>query len=233
MTDGVAVTLLLGVVGSRAHGLEHDFSDTDRRGVYAEPTERILGLDGPPQESRRTDGDVLWEARQAVKLVLRSNPFTLELLHLPEYQTMTDLGMQLVDLRSRLVCQAEVRRSYLNNAESELTRLKERRRVMGKMDYRGDQDLDARFVRKRARHIAMSVVQGSSLWRTGSMIVRLSDIDREVVLHAEENPDVLPQLIRRLERIMERSSALPEAPNREAAEQWLLRVRERNWNRDG
>lgn len=225
-------TLLLGVVGSRAHGLEHDDSDTDRRGFYAEPTEAILGLDGPPQESRRTDGDVLWEARQAVKLALHCNPFMLELLHLPEYQIETDLGAQLVELRARLMSQAEVRTSYLNNAESQLRRLKARRRGMSKMDYRGDQDLDARFVRKRARHVAMSVVQGSSLWRTGSMLVRLSDIDREVVLHAEANPDVLPQLIRRLERIMERDSALPEAPDREAAEQWLLRVRERNWKRE-
>jgi uncharacterized protein len=225
------VTLLLGVVGSRAHGLEHDDSDTDRRGFYAEPTEAILGLDGPPQKSRRTDGDVLWEARQAVKLALYSNPFMLELLHLPEYQIASDLGLQLVELRARLMSQAEVQRSYLSNAESQLRRLSARRRLMRKMDYWGSREADERFIRKRSRHIAMSVAQGSQLWRTGSLVVRLSDTERDVVLHAEANPDVLPQLIRRLERIMERGSALPEAPDREAAEQWLLRVRERNWNR--
>ena len=224
-------TLLLGVTGSRAHGLEHDDSDTDRRGVYAEPTEAVLGLDGPPQESRRTDGDVLWEARQAVKLALRSNPFMLELLHLPEYEVASDLGMQLVGLRARLTSQAEVRTSYLKNAESQLRRMNARRRVMDHMDYARDPEADARFIRKRSRHIAMSVVQGSQLWRTGSITVRLSRDEREVVLYAETHPEHLPTLIRRLERIMERGSALPEAPDREAAGQWLLRVRERNWNR--
>jgi uncharacterized protein len=231
MAEGVAVTLLLGVVGPRAHGLEHDFSDTDRRGVYAEPTERILGLDGPPPETRRTDGNVLWEARQAIKLALYSNPFMMELLSVPDYETATDLGMSLVGLRPRLVCRAGVRRSYLKNAESQLEKMNARWRTMSKMDYRGNRDTDERFIRKRSRNIAMSVVQGSSLWETGSLTVRLSDTERGVVLDAEANPSILPTLVRRLERIMERGSALPEAPDREAAEQWLLRVRERNWKR--
>lgn len=229
---GGVAALLLGVTGSRAHGLERDDSDTDMRGVYAEPTERVLGLEGAPQANWHTEGHVMWEARQAIRLALQSSPTVTELLHLPGYEELTEDGWDLVSLRSRLVSREQVYRSYLSNAESQLTRLKARRRVMRKMDYRGDREVDERWIRKRARHIAISVVQGSALWKTGGMTVRLANAERDVVLDAEANPDVLPTLIRRLYRVTERESALPEAPDTEAAEQWLLRVRERNWKRD-
>lgn len=223
--------MLRGVTGSRAHGLEADDSDTDYRGIYAELTERVLGLEGAPQANRHTDGSVMWEARQAVKLALQSSPTVIELLHLPEFEVTTEEGLELVALRGRLVSREEVRRNYLRNAESQLARLNARRRLLRKMDYRGDREADERNIRKRARHIAMSVVQGSQLWEDGTLTVRLDGERRDVVLDAEQNPDHLPMLIRRLERVAKRDTPLPESPDREAAERWLLRVRERNWNR--
>lgn len=226
-----ARTLLLGVTGSRAHGLEQDDSDIDHRGVYAEVTERVLGLEGYPQAVHNEGGNVLWEARQAIKLALASSPTVMELLHLEKYEELAEDGWDLVSLRSRLVSQAGVRRNYLRNAESQLVKMNARQRLMRKMDYRGDREADERFVRKRARHIAMSVAQGSSLWKDGTMTVRLDGEHRDVVLRAERDHTVLPSLIRRLERVMERPTPLRETPDTEAAERWLLRVRERNWKR--
>ena len=46
----VTDVLLSGVVGSTAYGLATEDSDVDWLGVYAAPTEKILGLH-PPQES--------------------------------------------------------------------------------------------------------------------------------------------------------------------------------------
>lgn len=222
-------TLLLGIMGSNAHGLEQDDSDTDMRGVYAEPTERILGLEGAPQANRHEDGHVMWEARQAIRLALQSSPTVTELLRLPGYEKSSEDGMELVALRDRLVSREAVYRSYLKNAESQLVRLNARRRVVRKTDYRGDREADERWIRKRARHTAVLVVQGSALWKSGTFEVRLGDTEKGVVLEAEHNPNVLPALVRRLERVTERESALAEAPDTEAAERWLLRVRERNW----
>jgi uncharacterized protein len=226
--------ILSGITGSRAHGLERPDSDTDRRGIYAAPTRQILGLGKMPYSTLTPEGHVLWEAGNAVRLALASNPHLLELLFLPEHEVIDRDGAELAHLRTRLVSREAVRHSYLSNAESQYRRLQSRLRFMSKFGYRPtaeQEEADLRFVRKRARHIALTLIQGVELWRTGTHLpVRMGELDRQVLMMAEANPqEELPRLIRDATEILNGSSPLPEEPDREAAEGWLLRVRERNW----
>ena len=54
MPDTPPNVLLSGIVGSTAYGLDTKDSDVDRLGVFAAPTEKLLGLH-PVQQSDRVE----------------------------------------------------------------------------------------------------------------------------------------------------------------------------------
>lgn len=224
--------LLLGVTGSRAHGLETEASDTDRAGIYALPTRQVLGL-SKPEWSRRPHPDMmLWEAGNVIRLALNSNPTVLELLFLPEYEISTELGLALAGIRDLLVSRDQVRRSYLRNAESQAAKMRRRMWSMGKMDWDGDREKEEREIRERARAVAITLIQGAQLWETGTMTVRLSERQVSSVRAAEQDPVHLDGLLDLTEDLMSKeSSSLPEQPDLAAAEKWLLDVREQNWSK--
>jgi hypothetical protein len=224
--------LLQGITGSRAYGLATEVSDTDRHGIYALPTRQVLGL-RKPEWSQRPDSDTLyWEAGNAIRLALASNPTVLELLYLPEHEFRTELGEALCSLRGSLVSREAVRRSYLRNAESQAAKMRRRMWTMRKMDWRGDEQKELAEIRKRARSVAICLVQGIQLWETGSITVPLTEERRASVSAAEQDPVHLDGLLDFTEALMQREeSPLPEAPDTPAAENWLLQVREQNWSR--
>lgn len=230
MNDG-NVVLLQGVTGSRAHGLATDSSDTDRHGIYALPTRHVLGL-RKMEWSRRTDQDtIMWEAGNAIRLALSSNPAVLELLFLPRYETYTGLGEQLVALRGSLITRELVRRSYMLNADSQAAKMRHSMWAMSKMGWRGDREAADRKIRKRARSVAITLVQGMELWETGNITVALSPERITSVRAAEQDPVHLGGLLDRADEHMQQvQSPLREEPDLKAAEKWLLKVRAQNWS---
>lgn len=225
--------LLQGVTGSRAHGLATIVSDTDRHGIYALPTQRVLGL-SRPEWSQRPDNDTLyWEAGNAIRLALSSNPTVIELLFLPRYELRTWLGEQLLAIRDSLISQEPVRRSYLRNAESQAGRMRNALWSMSKMDWHGDREAEERKIRKRARSVAVTLIQGAQLWTAGRITVTLSAMEVAAVRAAEQDPVHLNGLLDATDHLMEHEpTPLREAPDTEAAEQWLLDVRNAYWERE-
>jgi hypothetical protein len=209
--DGI---VLEGVVGSRAHGLAGEGSDADRRGVFLAPSAEFFGLDDVQEtaDNPYTD-EVLHELGRFVRLALKANPTIIELLWLEQYETCTQVGLELVGLRTAMLGAARVRSSYLHSAADLL-----------KVLHRGGER-----TAKTARHMARLLVTGYGLWYSGQLQVSLADPDYvqdfgervaagdvgiadEMVIHYEELFDSTP-------------TQLPKEPDRERVDAWLKETR--------
>lgn len=72
------------ISGSKAYGLDVPGSDTDIRGVFVLPQERILGLDYIEQVANPTNDVVYYELGRFLDLLSKNNPNILELIACPE-----------------------------------------------------------------------------------------------------------------------------------------------------
>ncbi|PKK16255.1 nucleotidyltransferase domain-containing protein [Thermomonospora sp. CIF 1] len=225
MTDTL---LLTGVVGSTAYGLAGADSDVDVLGVYAAPTTVFHGLHPPTERTATkvsTDPDrTLHEAGKFARLCLSGNPTVTELLWLPEelYQVRTPLGEELIGIRTAFLSAPRVRDAYLGYATRQFRRL----------EARGDGSFSAdtrKRVAKHARHLARLVHQGLELYRSGRLTVRLADPEWYLDFGARVaagDLDVARALMARGEADYAAArTVLPERPDEDAVERWLLKVR--------
>ncbi|WP_203905369.1 nucleotidyltransferase domain-containing protein [Virgisporangium aliadipatigenens] len=216
--------LLSGIVGSTAYGLAGPDSDVDRLGVFAAPTEEFLGLRRPTESIVSHHPDrTLHEVAKWLRLAIGGNPTVTELVWLPEelYETVTDLGRELIELRSALLSAQRVRDSYFGYATQQFTRL----------ERRGDSFSSETRNRtsKHARHLARLLDQGLGLYRTGTLTVRLEDPEsyhefgRRV---ADGDLDLAQQRIAAASHAFDEARpALPEHPDEERADAWLTSAR--------
>jgi hypothetical protein len=100
------------LVGSRAHGLHTEESDYDYRGVYVEPTQKILSLGYKYKGSSWFEGkedQTMYEIGHFLHLALKCNPSILEVFMAPrigrrnelygeELRRDFDFGSKLLDL---------------------------------------------------------------------------------------------------------------------------------------
>lgn len=124
--------LMSAIVGSRAHGLNTDESDHDRRGFFVAGSAIQFSLDGPPQQIVH-DGDQLcyWETGKFLHLALKANPTVLEALYSPAVEFISPIiADDLLRLRdrgaflSRLVHQTFM--GYADSQFQKMTRARER-----------------------------------------------------------------------------------------------------------
>lgn len=121
--------LLSGVVGSTAYGLAREGSDVDRLGMFAAPTETLLGLHTPKESHVTTAPDrTLHEAAKWCRLALGGNPTVMELVWLPDelYEVRTPLGDELIAIRGSFLGAERVRDAYLGYAGQQFRRLEGR-----------------------------------------------------------------------------------------------------------
>ncbi|GAA2107812.1 nucleotidyltransferase domain-containing protein [Streptomyces synnematoformans] len=219
--NGRMLVLLSGIVGSTAYGLAHAGSDVDRLGVYAEPTERILGLRPPGESLVTTKPDVtMHEAAKFCRLTLRCNPSVTETLWLDGYEVCTPLGEELIGIRSAFLSAARVRNAYLGYATSQFKKLRDRGDGTFSADLR-------KRTEKHARHLVRLIQQGEELHATGALTIRLAEPDRVRDMGAwiADQPDRALVLISRSESRFDKPGVLPAVPDEPAVEAWLQRVR--------
>lgn len=221
--------LLQGIVGSTAYGLAGPDSDVDRLGMFAVPTIELCGL-RQPDESHVTTGDgpdiTLHEAGKYARLALGANPTVMELLWLDSYEVRSDLGDELIAIRSAFLCDKKVRDAYLGYATQQFR----------KLETRGDGSFSAdtrKRTAKHARHLMRLCHQGFTLYDTGRIEIRLEnpqaflDFGERV---AGGDIDAARQLMARYEaKFDECFTPLPAAPDAAAVESWLLAVRRAYW----
>ena len=226
--------LLSGVVGSTAYNLNGPESDVDRLGIYAAPTTAFHGLN-PPTGSNASlvthEPDVtLHEAGKFATLALNGNPSVMELMWLEEYETITSLGHDLIGIRESFLCASRVRDAYLGFATQQLKR-------MGQFTH--DRPREEKIakphrpekVAKHARHLLRLLIQGVELYQTGELRVRLTDYEVAVVqtesmlASSGDMQGIWDRLDKAHEVFDAGSDVLPDRPDHQVVEDWLLKVR--------
>ena len=166
-------TLLLGIVGSHAYGMARPDSDIDRLGVYAAPTIEFHGLRPPTgkQATRHTtDPDLtMHEAAKYAGLALACNPTVMELLWLPSYELCTTLGGRLIELRSSVLSAKRVSDAYLGYATQQFKQLERAGRFP---------NVPVSRIAKHGRHLLRLTEQGTHLWVTGQLVLKVPDAKR-------------------------------------------------------
>ncbi|MET7473641.1 nucleotidyltransferase domain-containing protein [Streptomyces sp. NPDC005648] len=209
--------LLSGIVGSTAYGLAREGSDVDRLGLFAAPTETLLGLHAPKESHVGTAPDhTLHEAAKWCRLALSGNPTVMELVWLPDelYEVRTPLGDELIGIRGSLLSAKRVRDAYLGYATQQFRRLQGR-------------DGDRRTA-KHARHLKRLCHQGLELYATGRLTVRLEDPEEyhRFGERVAADPSAARPVLEAYESAFaETRTVLPEHPDEAPAEAWLRRVR--------
>ena len=221
-------TILRGVVGSTAYGLNHADSDIDRLGCFVAPTASFMGLHIPTaQSSSRVQTEpsdsTEHEIGKFLRLLLGCNPTVSELLWLPNdlYEIKTSYGNELIAMRSKLVFAKGVRNAYLGYATQQFKRLSER----------GDGSFSAdtrKRTAKHARHLKRLCWQGHQLYATGTLPIRVENPDEYMKFgeFVTEDASIAGELIAEYEELFDSTpTVLPERPDEEAADEWLVHLR--------
>lgn len=214
-------TVLIGaVVGSTAYGLAHAGSDEDRLGVFAAPTNALLGLD-TVQESHvwHEPSDVTFhEVGKYVRLALAGNPTITELLWHPNPERVNDAGQTLIDLRSAFLSKDKIRAAYLGYAIQQFEKLKKRG------DGAFDSDTRARAP-KHARHMARLMDQGYQLYTTGELSIQVDNPEWYIEFSNAGPERWLSWFEAERHRFDNAPSALPDEPDRERVNNYLIELR--------
>ena len=132
-------SILIGLVGSHAYGLNTDTSDEDYRGIFIAPQEYQLGIKNIEQKDKgwneagiikELDGikDIcIYELKKIIKLLKSNNPNCIELLYLNNYLLLTEEGKELINNRD-LFLSKNIKNSYAGYAYSQIHRVESHRK---------------------------------------------------------------------------------------------------------
>ena len=225
-------TLLAGVVGSRAYGMNTQDSDTDTLGVFAANSKDVLGLRSEKviNESKvYTSPDAVFhEIGKFCRLALAANPTILELLYLDKYQVQNEQGKKLVLLREEFLSSQKVFNSYGGYARSQAARLVSRSRS-GK---EGFGTVPVNRIAKHGRHCMRLLLQGEQLLLTGNLNLhvgqqreRLFAAGELAVKDIDSYNQVVDKEFKKLENALENTVLSPVA-NVETVNEFLVNTRE-------
>jgi len=206
------------VVGSRAYGLDHADSDTDRRGVYLPPAVMQWSLYGVPEqlENQETD-ECYWELQKFLTLALKANPNVLEVLNSPIVELVTPLGQELLELRPAFLSKL-VYQTYNGYVMSQFKKLEQDIRNRGAIKW------------KHAMHLVRLLLSGITVLRERVVPVAVAE-HKERLLAIRDG--LLPwneintwrlELHRQFDDAF-RTTTLPDRPDYEATNAFLVRAR--------
>ncbi|MFD0775999.1 DNA polymerase beta superfamily protein, partial [Streptomonospora algeriensis] len=241
-------TVLRCQVGSGVHGITvDDQDDRDEMGVCVEPPEYVIGLRSfeqyvyrpRPEGSGPGELDLtVYSLRKWMRLALDGNPAVLLPLFVPEHEIVqiTDLGRELREAAGRIVSR-RVGHRFLGYLCAQRDSLLGRRG--GRHTNRPELVEMHGFDTKFAYHMVRLGVQGAELMETGRLTLPMPEPRatwlRELRLgkHSlDEALDAAAGLEDRLTRLL-CTSELPEAPQREWADAWLVEAHQRHWRTRG
>lgn len=209
-------TVLQAVTGSRAYGLNHKDSDTDRMGIFVAPTVNVAGLRwGSSDESwsdASPDGDdnSKHEIGKFLRLVLKSNPTLIELLFMNEYEILDEVGQGIVGLRHKMLYETGIRSAYLGYARAQADRV-----IREYPDHKP----------KMARHCLRISRQAIDLLKTGEFNVHVGDPQEYFDLTELPFNDMRQKLDEAIYEIETCPSVLPEVYDFKSIDDFLKEVR--------
>lgn len=205
-------------VGSRAYGLDTDASDTDHRGIYLAPADLQWSLFGAPEQFEDNAAQSChWELQKFLIMALKANPNILECLYSPMVEKITDLGQELVANRQVFLSQM-IFQTFNGYALSQFKKIGQDIRNHGEVRW------------KHAMHLLRLLLTGAATLRTGSVPVRVeAHRDRLLAVKRGEMPwpevDTWRQELHRDFEHALTETKLPERPDYEAANRFLIKAR--------
>jgi predicted nucleotidyltransferase len=212
------------LVGSKAYGLDREESDDDWRGIYIPPSNHFFYLQSPPEQIQKTkDADeTYWELKKFLQLALASNPNVLETLWSP--------GMEfpVLDTEEHMRSLVKIRREFLS-----------KRIIKTYGGYaisqwgKGIQALDAGQHKqgwKHLMHLCRLLIAGTYVLKENDLLVDMSEYRNELLAIRDgkwgsvvvgEWQDELEALFKEAQK----NTKLPDEPNRDIAEKYLLSTR--------
>ncbi len=149
------------IVGSRAYGLEHEESDTDRRGIYLPPAELHWSLHGVPQQlENHATQECYWELQKFLVLALKANPNILESIYSPLVEDVQPIARELLDMKEAFLSKL-VYATYNGYVLSQFKKMNRDMRNAG------------RVKPKHAMHLIRLLLSGIHLLREGTVPVRV------------------------------------------------------------
>jgi uncharacterized protein len=206
------------VVGSQAYGLAEAGSDVDRRGVYLPPAEQHWSLGGVPEQwEDEAAQEAYWELQKFLVLALKANPNVLECLYTPLIERATPLGEELLALRSVFLSRV-VYQTYNGYVLSQFKKMQADLRNHGQVKW------------KHVMHLMRLLLAGIGVLRDGAVPVRVeAHRDRLLAIRRGDMPwDEVEAWRRGLHEEFNAafaSTRLPERPNYQSANAFLLRAR--------
>lgn len=206
------------VVGSRAFGLDSPDSDTDLRGIYLPPADRLFSLDGVPEQIERKESEeCYWELSKFLKLALKANPNILECLYTPLVLFATPLAGELRSIRSAFLSKL-LYQTYNGYVLSQFKKLD------------ADQRLRGAYRWKHAMHLIRLLLSGITALREGYVPVRVeAHRERLLAIKAGALPfaEVDAWRLALHEEFDDafRTTRLPDRPDVPAVDAFLIRAR--------
>ena len=208
------------IVGSRAYGLDTEQSDVDRRGIYLPPADLQWALYGVPEQLENdATQEVYWELEKFLRLALKANPGILECLYSPLIEQSTELADELLSMRSQFLSKL-VYQTYNGYVLSQFKKVEQDVRTSGSIKW------------KHPMHLIRLLLQGITILRDGHVPVHVEEHRERLLeirrgeLRWEEIDAWRLALHRELDDAF-RNTSLPERPNFEAANEFLLKARRR------
>ena len=214
--------------GSRAYGLNDADSDYDYHGVYVVPTSRLLAIDSRIKETQWVEGEsednTAWEIGHFLRLATHCNPTILETFVAPVKES-TETGLELRKLFPYVLARKRVFDAFRGYAANQRKKMfeptsadKERRMQKAAIAYL-----------RSLWHGTILLMNGTYMtqvspdWRKELMVIRNSDkLDKAHVIQLAE------MLESNIEEAYQESS-VPEEPDMDKVNEFLLRVRKENW----
>ena len=208
------------VVGSRAYGLDHDASDTDLRGIYLPPADLHWSLYGvPDQLEMKTTDEAYWELQKFITLALKANPNIIECLYTPLVEVASPLASELLQIRQCVLSQL-VYQTFNGYVLSQFKKIQTDIRNQGRIKW------------KHVMHLIRLLLTGIATLKEHRVPVRVEQHrDRLLEIKAGTVPwDDIDRWRLNLHRDFEeaaRTTTLPERPDYEMANRFLITARRR------
>lgn len=206
------------VIGSRAYGLDHGASDTDRRGVYVPPARAHWSLFGVPEQLENdATQECYWEVGKFIQLALKANPNVLEVLYSPLVEHADEFGQRLLDAREMFLSKL-IYQTFNGYAMSQFRKLEQDVRNHGSVKW------------KHAMHLVRLLIAGKTALETGTLPVRVQS-HREELLAIRDGRMAWPEVDAwrlRLHGEFEAAygaTSLPERPDYARANELLVSIR--------
>lgn len=234
--------VIVGEVGSIAHGLGVPESDHDYHGIYLDPPEALIGLRAErgafrvrdqPEGVKSEAGDsetTFYGLRKFAQLCAQANPTVMTLLYTPTLTVPDMIGLQA---NREMFLSKRLATTHVGYATSMF------RRLTGDLAPRTNRpELIAKhgYDTKAAFHAIRLLIQGHELLADGKMTMPMREDERQYLLSVRNGEvseaRVLADIVDWCGDIEQagKTSYLPDEPDMAQINDWLVSVHQERWN---